>query len=189
MTNKGNYMLTAILPASTGLGTSAPGTKKRKTPNSRKPLKDREPNHFERVIIPDLSDGHNCQNYLYQQNEMGHFKERPTAFLTMLYLTNFTWHKSRNNEDAPPGRVLSGKASIGKAAMATGMSRRTIERDYQWLEQSGWIDLQVGEYSPGEPAPYIIDVRLDASGHRDREKRRQLTQETEDFLKAQASDV
>ena len=178
-------MSSSSLPGPAGLGTSAPGTKAKKEPDARMPLKQRPPHYpaADNWIMPNLADGYGCLNYIYQQAEMGRFAEHPSALGTLLYLTTNAWRNYPNNENAPLGQVMSGKSAIGKIAYATYQHYKTVQADLDWLDKSGWIDVRKQEYHKGDRAPSIITVRLDTSAHQDREDRRRLADEAESFLK------
>lgn len=128
----------------------------------------------ENPVQPNLSDGYQTLAYLYQRAEMGEFKAAPAGALpVILYLANFAWRKDENDDGAPIGQVMGGKSSLGKIADSLYLSYRTIQRSLDWLEAAGWIDVELRGYDNGSRAPHAVTVRLDVSGHNDRQKRGQ----------------
>ena len=150
--------------------------------NARKPMKDREPNAFDTPLLPDPGHQAKTEAYIYQQAEMGHFAERPTALPRLLYLWTFTWRTGSNPEGSPVGQVMHGKASMAKAAMSTWVSYDTVRRDYRWLEDNGWIETERGYDDTGrEDAKYVF-VRMDVTSHRERARTRAMMAEVNSIL-------
>ena len=142
------------------------GTPKARMSKTRRPKLT--PEH---PIQPNLFDGYQTLAYLYQRAEMGEFDGSPASALSVvIYLANFTWRKEPNDENAPIGQVMAGKSPIGKIADSLGLSYRTVQRALDWLAEAGWIDVERRGYGDGSRAPHQITVRLDISGHNDRQR-------------------
>jgi transposase-like protein len=72
--------------------------------------------------------------------------------------------------------VLSGKAAYKTIARELGINESTVQRSMKWLDQNRWLDIFIKHDARGYLAPYTIRLRLDVTGHTERENDRQVGQ-------------
>lgn len=63
----------------------------------------------------------------------------PTQHHVLLYLCINAWHTPDNKENAPVGVVLSGRTSLRKIQMKTGLSERAVRNNLNALQDAGYI--------------------------------------------------
>ena len=63
----------------------------------------------------------------------------PTQSLVLWYLCVNAWRKEHNREGREPGEVMSGKASIRRIQMGTGLSERSVRYALDALQDNGYI--------------------------------------------------
>lgn len=70
----------------------------------------------------------------------------PTQTLVLWYLCINAWHTATNNEGRSPGDVLSGRTSLRKIQMRTGLSQRAVRYALDGLQDKGYV---IAEHQPG----------------------------------------
>lgn len=79
----------------------------------------------------------------------------PTQTLVLWYLCLNAWRKPNHPEGSLPGQVLSGRVSISRIRVRTGLSERAIRNALRELRYAGYI---IYDLKPGNGASEITVV-------------------------------
>lgn len=90
--------------------------------------------------------------------------------LVLYYLVTYMWVKP--TEDGDRGDVIHGKSGIDDIMEGTGLSRSSAQRALKWLAEGEWIDTQRQLDDQGREVNRRIYLKLDVTGHRERERMR-----------------
>lgn len=132
--------------------------------------------------LPDDANTYRALQYVQGQSVRGHFKGHPTALLVLYYLVMNMWTRPSPDGKQGRGEVMQGRAAIDNIAEGTSLSRSSVKRALAWLAEEEWLDTHRNIDDSGRELRLIIYVRLDAPGHRERERRRAMHEAAERIL-------
>lgn len=120
--------------------------------------------------LPDTTNTRATIRYIQGQAAQGHFAGHSSSMLVLYYLVTYMWVSP--TKDGDRGDVMHGKSGIDDIMAGTGLSRSSAQRALKWLADEEWVDTQRQLDDHGREVNRSIYLKLDVTGHRERERAR-----------------